>query len=79
MHYKRRRPKSTRAGRLFFKPHKRQGTSRKERQRPRDARELEDDIRHGKVVVYEDQLWPDPHPDEDLYHYDPNLSDLFEA
>ena len=36
MHHKRKKPKSTRAGCLLCKPHKRQGSCRHERAKPSD-------------------------------------------
>ena len=38
MHFKRKRPKSGRAGCLLCKPHKRQGSCRRERAKPSDRK-----------------------------------------
>lgn len=48
MHHKRKRPKSTRAGCLLCKPHKRQGSCLHQRAKPSDRVRLEaakDDLR----------------------------------
>jgi len=42
MHFKRKGPKSTRAGCLFCKPHKRQGAPHKDRQRHSANRKMQD-------------------------------------
>lgn len=44
MNHKRGRPKSTRAGCLLCKPHKRQGSSKKDRDKPSLKRKLQEKL-----------------------------------